>query len=79
MDNELQKFELQQCKERLGMIESFLPESFTRRGGESWNWSILIGPWRRKRFYVKIVSISICALVLLQMLQIESYPSPLRN
>ncbi len=33
MDSELQKFELQQCKERLGMIESFLPESFTRRGG----------------------------------------------
>ena len=33
MDSELQKFELQQCKERLGMIESFLPESFMRRGG----------------------------------------------
>ena len=33
MDSELQKFELQQYKERLGMLESFLPESFSRRGG----------------------------------------------
>ena len=33
MDNDLRKFELKQCKEHLKMVESFLPESFVKRGG----------------------------------------------
>lgn len=35
MDNDLRKFELKQCKEHLKMVESFLPESFVKRGGDS--------------------------------------------
>lgn len=34
MSSELEKFELKQCKEQLKMIESFLPESFMKRGGK---------------------------------------------